>query len=338
EEEEEEEEEEPKGRIKDNEEVNNSNNTDNDTDNERELNPVSMPIIQESKGDNERDERMPSKGNEDVELAGSRAKMSEAFKRYFIALFYYARCLRKNGQYTDSEVCWLKLLQMWPDHYGVHVEYGLCLSEMDRYKEAQEHYLTAITINEQDHTAYRHFGTLRFMAGQYVHALALWDRCFELMTCAGGTLCCCCCCTRKDFSVLLARYAWCIDQIQKNAELARQYYEFALSFDPNNVFAMKYLGILIHTEYKDSEKALEYLGIVIHLESQSALAVAWYADALRCAKNVAVINRLKQVELYWNKALRLQPDLIDNIKPLQLAHEAFQEELRAYPTEKCVTK
>ncbi|ETO14110.1 hypothetical protein RFI_23258 [Reticulomyxa filosa] len=228
--------------------------------------------------------------------------MSEIQKRYFICLFCYARCLRKNNQLAISEVQFFKLLQMWPTHYGVHVEYGLCLVEMKRFEEAQDHYITAIRINDQDPTAYRHYGTLCFIIKEYAIALSLWKHCFGLTSNIRGTT--------KDLSLLLARYGWCIYHLQKDIELARQYYETALGYDPTNSLALKCLGILLHKEYKESDKALQYLETVIKLEPNSAISIAWYADCLRCAKNISIVNRLEQVELYWNNALTIRPDLL----------------------------
>ncbi|ETO17534.1 hypothetical protein RFI_19792, partial [Reticulomyxa filosa] len=319
---------EDKSSVRDNDKNNKNNNNDNNTDNnQHQVNRLTVIIHDqavshrnEDDDDNEEEEdanelstgnpRKHANTNSNVSMTKDTPtptptptpttttdSRNDIFSRYFIALFCYARCLRKNKELDESETSWKKLLQMSPDHYGVHVEYGICLCDLRRYEEAQDHYLKAMTLWS-------------------------WERCFELITCIGGT--------RKEFSLLLARYGWCIYHIQKNIPLARQCYECALSYDSNNTLAMKCLGILLHREFNDSEKALQYLGLVIKMEPNSAISLAWYADCLRCAKNLPVANRLEQVDACWNKALKIRPDLLLKTKPLKKAYDAFKTERRAY--------
>ncbi|ETO31712.1 hypothetical protein RFI_05407, partial [Reticulomyxa filosa] len=264
------------------------------------------------------------------------ATIDEVEKRYLLCLLCYARCLRKNKELKKSESNLTRLLEIWPNHYGAHVEYGLCLFEMQRFEEARFHYLEAIRIDEKDHTAYRHYGTLCFIAREYVQALWSWENCFALMTCARGTRYIDCLenalqntGTRKDFASLLARYGWCVFHVQKNMALARQCYEMALSYDDNNTLALKCLGILLHREYGDSKTALQHLERVMKLDPNSAVAIAWYADCLRCAKSISISNRLEQVAMLWNKALTMQPDLL-KANALQIAYEEFTVEYRVY--------
>ena len=69
-----------------------------------------------------------------------------------VALYYLAQFYREQGNLELAEISYLQLLRAWPDFGHGHLEFGKCLTEMGKEKEARTAYLRAERLGIEEAT------------------------------------------------------------------------------------------------------------------------------------------------------------------------------------------
>jgi len=263
------------------------------------------------------------------------------------------------GDYIGAEPLYRDIIRLKPDHTEAYYNLALCLHNLQKNDEALIFYKRALELNPFLSEAHNNIAIIYKDMGRYEDAEAEFKQAVKIKPDndeAKGNL------SRISIeSNGSIEYKTIVQLIQnKDYKNAETYINNLLDKSPENLYLLKYLGI-VYFQLKNYVKALDYfnkilsqkpedaeinynIGVCYHYMDDNEKALKYYkkADEIK-HDSVEVLNNLgliyadlknySKAEKYYNRALQVNPRYTNsllNLGGIKLTNEKFEEALEYF--------